>query len=121
MRSSIGWARVVRDGVYPLRRGAWYPVVNDKALRLVIVDVGRKNVAVPRERLMVRRHRPEHWSLVLRRPNDANPVRGTGQDLGSLYAVCPISRTRVRVQGRPVLLGCPDCGHRADLDWEDLC
>lgn len=121
MRTSVGWARIQEGGAYPLRRGAWYPVVHDKALRLVILDVGRRNIAVPREHVFVRRHRPQNWSVVLRHPAEPNPARGTTSDLGILYAVCPVSNTRVRVTGRPRRLGCPECGHRAPLDWDDLC
>ena len=104
-----------------LRRGAWYPVVIDNRYQLVVLGVAQRNVAVPRDRLQIRQHLPRHFSVVIRTPDDHNPVKGTAADLGPTYAVCPSSRSRVRIEGRPDHVECPFCGHREAIAWDDIC
>ena len=121
MTEPLGWARVRPPGAYMLRRGAWYPVVNDKAKSLVFLDVGRRNVAVPRTMLQIRRHLPDRFSLVVREPSESNPKRDTPEDMGTTYAVCPSSRSRIPISGHPDWLECPVCGYRYEVGWDDEC
>ncbi len=121
MKQPLGWARVKPNGAHLMRRGAWYPVVNDNAATLVVLDVARQNIAVPRDLLDLRRHRPERFSVVVKEISDPNPVRGTVSDLGLTYAVCPLSRSRIRLNGHPDELECPDCGYRHQVAWEERC
>ncbi len=118
---TLGWARVRPPGAYMLRRGAWYPVVIDNRYQLVVLGVAQRNVAVPRDRLQIRQHLPSNFSVVIRAPDDHNPAKGTLADLGPTYAVCPSSRSRVRLEGRPDHVECPFCGHRESVAWDDIC
>lgn len=120
MQTRLGWARVRNQGAGSLRRGAWYPVVQDVPNRVVIA-AGPRNVAVHREFVQLRQDLPSAFSVVTRRVEDPNPARGTTDDLGQTYAVCPWSRSRVRLDGRPDHLECPDCGHRGLVTWEEPC
>lgn len=118
---TLGWARVRPPGAYMLRRGAWYPVVVDNRYHLVVLGVAQRNVAVPRDRLQIRQHLPSRFSVVSRTTDEYNPVRGTAADLGGTYAVCPSSRSRVRLNGHPDNIQCPVCGHREEVAWDDIC
>lgn len=69
----------------------------------------------------LRQDRPSSFSVVERDPVDRNPAAGTAADLGLTYAVCPASRTRVRLTGYPDYLECPDCGYRGFVDWDHPC
>ncbi len=119
--SAIGWARVRPKTGLRLRRGAWYPVLTDDRTKNVEIDVAEHAVAVPREQVQIRRHRPERFSVVVKSSDDPNRVKGTPEDLGLRYAVCPASHSRVRLSGHPNFLVCPDCGHRYPVAWDDEC
>lgn len=120
MAKHLGWARVRPPSYGSLRRGAWYQVVSDD-VSAVVVKVSERGVSVPRERLQIRQRRPEHFSVVVRSPDDPNPVRGTPKDLGLKYAVCPSSQTRVRLADDAPYLVCPECGCRYAIDWGETC
>ena len=120
-KEPIGWARVRPPGAYSLRRGAWYPVVEDNGDSEVVLNLHARIVVIPRRNLELRRHRPTCFSVVMRTPEDPNPVRGTPMDLGLTYAVCPLSSSRVRIAGHPEILECPDCGYQFPLSWDDKC
>jgi len=117
----LGWARARPPYAYSLRRGAWYPVLQDTDSTEVVLDTSYRVVVIPKNSLQIRKHRPEHFSVVVRAPDEPNPVRGTTRDLGRMYAVCPASRSRVAIQGRPTHLECPDCGCQFPVAWEDVC
>jgi len=118
---SLGWARVRPEGAHFLRRGAWYPVVNDRAVSLIVLDIARRNVAVPRESVEIRRQRPERFSVVVRQPSDPSRRRAEANELGGTYAVCPVTRARVPFAGHPRELPCTVCGAVHPLDWESTC
>lgn len=118
---NLGWARVRPPGAHLLRRGAWYPVVNSNGRGLVILNVGHRNIPVLRAALEIRRSRSDHFSVVMRRPGDPNPARGTPGDLGLTYAVCPCSSARVRLAGQPLQLVCPRCGNEHLVEWGESC
>ncbi len=121
MKETIGWARVKSPGAYGLRRGVWYPVVDDDASTGVLLDISLRTITIPRNILQIRRHQPERFSVVVRLPEDPNPVRGTPRDLGPTYAVCPSSGSRVRLSGHPDHLHCPSCHHLYAVAWDDEC
>ncbi len=118
---SATWARVRPPGASNLRRGAWYPVLDDGASPIAILDVHARKMPVPRHRLEIRGDTPDRFSIVSRAPEDPNPVRGTSADLGLVYAVCPSCSTRARLSGRPDDLRCETCGQRYGVDWDALC
>jgi hypothetical protein len=101
---NVHWARsrgdrAEKDGV---RRGAWYPVVEDEAKPWVVVDVHHVEIRVPREHLEIRPEPPAGWSVV-RHP----------------YLVCPGCHARRYASGAPKELTCPECGNTYPIDWTD--
>ena len=118
----VGWARVKPPGAYSLRRGAWYPILeNPLDEGEIVLDLRNRKVVIPKLNLEIRYKRPISFSVVVKDPDDPNPVRGTTQDLGLQYAVCPLSHTRVRLPGHPDFLECPECGYQFPIDWDDRC
>ena len=117
MRRSRGWARVRPQGAQLMRLGAWYQVVGNTAPNLVVLDIARRNVAIPRGLLEISPHRPERFSVVLRSPSK---LSGKSDHSAPSYAVCPVSGTRVRFSGHPASIECPSCGHHGAVDWGEL-
>jgi hypothetical protein len=121
MPEPVGWARIWAaapplNAKPMLRQGVWYPVVSTGDKRAVVEVRGRR-LAVPNDVLEIRDRRPTRFTVVYRPANGANPARGTRADLGRVYAVCPVSGTRVRLVGRPRETKCPGCGHRGEIAW----
>ncbi len=124
-RRSAGWARV-RSTVKlslsrNLRRGAWYPVVNDTQPDKVFLAITSRSVAVPRRIVQVRPRlpRPQQFSVVYCANGERNPVRGTAADLGNTYAVCPHCAARLRLFAHQLAVHCTDCAHEAEVAWWD--
>ena len=118
---TLGWGRVVPPGGFGLRRGAWNRIMEDEGQERVVIDIVRAVIEVPRKLLEIRRHLPARFSVVVRTFGEANPVRGTPLDLGLVYAVCPLSRSRVRLADHPAEVQCPECGHHYSVAWEREC
>ncbi len=117
MRRSQGWARARAPGAHLMRLGAWYQVVGNNAPNLLVLDIARRNVAIPRDLLQISPHQPERFSVVPRSPGK---LSGKSDDSASTYAVCPVSGTRVWLSGHPKSIECPSCGHRGAVDWRSL-
>jgi hypothetical protein len=101
------------------RSGAWYPVIAESGAERVVLEIRGKRVAVLRRLLEIRSERPTRFTVVVRGKEEANPARGSAQDLGRTYAVCPVCGTRAALHGEPPLLVCADCGHRGEVAyWE---
>ena len=121
MTRSRGWARVAPQeagagaGAHLMRLGAWYQIVGNPAPTLVVLDIARRNVAIPSDLLQISPRRPERFSVVPRSPSKRS---GKPDDSAAGYAVCPVSGTRVRLSGHPESIECPSCGHRGVVDWE---
>ncbi len=116
-----GWHTLQQERVGVLRRGAWYPVLDDERIRWVVLDLIDRELTVPSELLEFRNGQPRSFSVVGCSDQDPNPVRGTAADLGSLYAVCPQSHDRVGLHGRPHRLTCPDCGAEYPVERQPIC
>ncbi|MCH7717258.1 MAG: hypothetical protein IH876_14070 [Gemmatimonadetes bacterium] len=122
-REQAGWARVwptVKLSVSRnLRRGAWYPVVEDTEPEKVFLAITNRAVAVPRRIVQVRPRlpRPHRFSVVYRANGERNPVRGTAADLGNTYAVCAHCAERLRLFAHQLAVCCTDCGHEAEVAW----
>lgn len=118
----LGWVRVFptfdQSVSKALRRGAWYPVVeNDKPDRISIL-MGSRTVDVPRRLLEFRRERPKHFSVIDRvgyTPPDRE--RKSLYNLGKRYAVCPVCSKRQALLGHPDEKRCSRCGHEGEVGW----
>ena len=116
------WARVKLSGAHNLRRGAWYPVVNDSNPKIVVLDVAKRNVPVPRESVELANDRPDKWSVVKFDADKPVPARISHEHLPLTYAVCPRCRARsVEVYDETAMLTCGECGKEAPVDWDNPC
>lgn len=59
---------------------------------------------------------PTRFTIVRLSKTEPNPARGTPDNLGLRYAVCPSCTARVRLIGNPVNLTCSDCSHRGGVE-----
>ncbi len=118
MKKSRGWARVKPAGAHLMRLGAWYQVVDQRHPSLIVLDIAGRNVPVFRDLVEITRVAPRRFSVVYRSPDDPNPARGTPDDVGSTYVVCPSSGTRVPLTRQPEHLTCPSCRQLHPVDWE---
>ncbi len=110
MKKTRGWARVKPAGAHIMRLGAWYQIVDERKPSLIVLDIAGRNVPVRRDLVELIREPPQRFSVVHRSVDDRNPARGTPDDVGATYAVCPSSGTRVPLNRHPVHLECPSCG-----------
>lgn len=113
------WARVLPPGLKPLRRGAWYPVLEEED-SILTIEVQGSPLWVNRELVSIRTVAPTAWSVVRCKATDPPPVDATDA-LGLLYAVCPGCRGRVPVDESVHEIACTLCGHTAPVDWTDEC
>src|SRR5947207_14660491 len=108
-----GWARITDSVADILRRGAWYPVVDETPDGHVVVDV-REGVQVrlKREDVTVRSEPPTTWSVVVR-TGVLRPTLGgqKSSHIVTTYAVCPGRHERQDCEGKPVKLKCQRSGH----------
>src|SRR5260370_7202109 len=65
MRITLGWARCADNVADILRRGAWYPVVEESPDGHVVVEVRQQRVRLARTDVTVRADPPDHWSIVV--------------------------------------------------------
>lgn len=110
--TSPKWARLQTEYPCPLRRGAWYRVLNASPLE-VVVDVHQKQVRVPRRHLQLADQPMQMWTVVER----AEPSPRSPRSLGSTYAVCPSCRERLPLAGQPANMRCPQCNGLFTVAW----
>ena len=118
---ALAWARVFPAAKRPetdpvVRLGVWYPVTSRDTNR-VVLEVNGHKIDLPDYVLEIRPKRPEKFTVVYRTKADPNPARGTRQDLGRVYAVCPACGSRQRLYGQPDSLSCDACDHRGVVAW----
>ena len=87
------WARVRADQDCPLRRGAWYRVVELTPVE-AIVDVNHRLLHIPRAFVQVLPLRPPAWTVV---PGPEGAAAGAGRK----YGVCPLLRAGAPGWARP--------------------
>lgn len=114
MSTELGWARLTGDGPYPLRRGAWYPVITFTGDQ-VVIEVHHKPVNVPRSAVELVAKRSRSWAVVPR------PLRAVmlPEMWGNHYGVCPNCRHRAPLLGSPQTMHCPRCYGRFPIGWEE--
>lgn len=108
------WARMRARTTCPVRRGAWYRVVQLTPTEAVL-DVNRQPFAVPRPFLQILPIRPRMWSVVLRSRGSTAPP----QSWGPRYAVCPRCCARAPLPGQSVSMRCPGCDMAFVIAWSD--
>jgi hypothetical protein len=115
------WARVFpalrRSFSKSLRRGAWYPVIDNELPDRVTIIMDGEPVDAPRRILEVRSRRPVNFSVVTRTDYEPKPKRQSQYNLGKRYAVCPRCAHRFALWGRPNQRVCPRCGHDGEVAW----
>src|SRR5438309_11288135 len=107
------WARVRAGMDCPLRRGAWYRVV-ELSPGDTVLEVNSRLLRVPRAFLQILPLRLPMWSLVRRRPDEAAPTSEDGR-----YAVCPSCCERSPVVDSAPTLRCRRCGAVFAIAWSD--
>lgn len=115
LTTAKGWATSAPGQADRLRRGAWYPVLEETADGHVVVEVDQQPLRLRREDVMIRPDRPDTWSVVVR----TGVLRPTlaGQKLVTRYAVCPDCSSRQEFEGEPETLICNRCRRAAKVDW----
>jgi hypothetical protein len=110
-----GWGTGVPGTADVLRRGAWYPIVEEGADGSVVIEVDHVPTRFRQEDIRIRRDPPTRWSIVVRtgvmRPTLAGPK------LVTTYAVCPDCTGRQEFEGHPDTLMCVRCRRAAEVDW----
>ena len=114
------WARVKRAGAHGLRRGAWYPVLNDRPA-IVVLDVAKRAIPMDRTLLDFRDDPPGAWSVVKNDPQSTQARRASESELEWTYGVCPHCRERQNLAEGETDATCQDCGKAAPVDWEHPC
>src|SRR5438094_185133 len=99
--SELQWARLAEDANYGVRRGAWYRVA-ELTSSDAVVDVNRKQVALPRGSVKLRTAPPKAWSIVPR-TRDARRL----------------PETRAALAGNPQVLRCARCNGIFRVAWEE--
>jgi hypothetical protein len=119
--TKLGWARCTDSVADVLRRGAWYPIVEESADGHLVVEVRGRGVRLARSDLNVRDDPPDRWSIVVRTGSMRPTLEGRGRGLLSTYAVCPHCHERRDFAGSPPNLACTRCGATSPVDWSGTC
>jgi len=121
--SSRRWARITDSVADILRRGAWYPIVEETSDGHILVDVRTgEQVRLSLSDVTVRQQPPDQWSVVTR-TGVLRPTLGgkQGTTVTTTYGVCPHCHERQEFDGRPARLKCPCCGRESAVDWSRTC
>ncbi len=108
------WARVKGRTTGPLRRGAWYRVLQLTPADAVL-EVNKQPLSVPRAMLQVLPIRPRLWSVVPRPRGAAAPPASWGPR----YGVCPRCAARAPLNDRAISMRCPTCSFAFVIGWSD--
>lgn len=109
-----GWATGAPGIADVLRRGAWYPILEETP-EGVVVEVDQQRLLLSRDEVRQRPDRPTAWSIVVR----TGVMRPTlsGPKLVTTYAVCPDCTGRQEFEGKPESMMCARCRRAAKVDW----
>lgn len=120
MARSRGWARCLDNVADVLRRGAWYPIIEETPDGNVVIEVRQKPVRLSRDDLTLRDSPPDTWSIVVR-TGVLRPTLGGGHEVVTTYAVCPHCHERQDFSGRPAVIQCLRCSRESKVDWLETC
>jgi hypothetical protein len=113
------WARITDRIADVLRRGAWYPVVEQTSDEVVVDVAGGKRIRLSREDVRVRETPPDRWSVVVRTGVLRPTLGGKGGEVVTTYGVCPHCRERQELTGKPAREKCGRCGAESPVDWSE--
>lgn len=119
--AKLGWARCTDSVADVLRRGAWYPILEETADGHVIVEVRHQRVRLSRIDVHVRQEPPDRWSVVVRTGVLRPTLGGQGKEVVTTYVVCPHCHERQEMSGKPAALRCGGCGRESEVDWSETC
>jgi hypothetical protein len=119
--SRLGWARCLDSVADVLRRGAWYPVVEETVDGHVVVSVREQRVRLSRDDVRRRPEAPDRWSIVVRTGVLRPTLGGKGMEVVTTYAVCPHCHERQDFAAKPDTLMCRRCGRVSPVDWLETC
>ena len=68
--TKTAWARITDSVADVLRRGAWYPVLEETSDGDIVLDVQSRKIRLSRQDVHVRENPPERWSVVVRTGGD---------------------------------------------------
>src|SRR2546425_4892037 len=89
MRITLGWARCADNVADVLRRGAWYPVVEESGDGHVVVEVRRGRIRLKPAAVTGRTEPPQHLSVVVRTGGLRPTLGGEGVGGGTTHSACP--------------------------------
>ena len=112
--ATLQWARLSSYLHIHLRRGAWYRVLELRALDAVL-DVNGRRVTVPRPFVEITATPPRHWTVV-EPPHSASHGQTHS---GGRYAVCPNCRERQLLDRRPDRMRCGRCNGLFEIGWRE--
>ena len=115
------WARVKRARAYGLRRGAWYPVLNEGKSNIVVLDVNKKAIPADRSMFDFTTGKPHKWSVVRLNPEKDAAELAAEAGLGPLYGVCPSCSGRVNLKDGDTQVKCRVCELLFEIDWSASC
>src|SRR5437879_13329162 len=98
----LGWARCLDNVADILRRGAWYPVVEETGDGHLVVSVRDERVRLSRHDVRMRPDAPTHWSVVVRTGVLRPTLGGKGMEVVPTYAVCPTARSARTSAASPI-------------------
>src|SRR3989442_13628625 len=101
MRVTLGWARCADNVADILRRGAWYPIVEESADGHVVVEVRQQRGRLPRGDVTIRTEVPDHWSVVARTGGLRPTLGRPGGGVVTTHPVCPLGHYRQEDPGQP--------------------
>src|SRR2546430_4935914 len=90
MRITLGWARCADNVADVLRRGAWYPVVEESGDGHVVVEVRRGRIPPHRADGAGRTEPPPHWRVGGRTGGLRPTLGGEGVEGVTTHAPCPL-------------------------------
>src|SRR2546426_4188272 len=90
MRITLGWARCADNVADVLRRGAWYPVVEESGDGHVVVEVRRGRIPLHPADVTGRNQPPQHWRVVGRTGGLRPTPGGEGGGGVTPHAPCPL-------------------------------
>src|SRR5258708_32195502 len=107
---TLGWARCIDSVADVMRRGAWYPILEETGDGHVVLDVHQRKLRLARQEIRVRKDPPSRWSSEVR-TGGLRPTQGGGRDkeITTTYAGCPQCQQRQDSTGKAAHVAYQPC------------